>query len=71
MIFVIQKICVMKLKDRRYKLYENHDIHNLNKNQYDVCNISYVGYIWKKKTIYRDMTHILNIQNECYLIYRY
>ena len=30
---------VVKSKDRRYKLYENHEIYNLYKNQYDICNI--------------------------------
>ena len=51
-------------------LYENNKIHNLYENQYDICNIRYVRYMWKK-TIYKYMSHILNIQDEYYRIYRY
>ena len=43
---------VVKSKDRRYKLYENHEIHNLYNIQYDICHIMYVRYIyWKRPYI--------------------
>ena len=62
MIFVIQKLhrpnliaMLYKLKDRRHKLYENYEKHNLYDNQYDICYIRFVRYIWKK-TIHKDIT---------------
>ena len=58
-----------KLKDGRHKLYKDYEIHNMYENQYDICNIWSVRYIWKKT--YRDITHILNIQNKYYIIYIY